>query len=525
EVYSSCDNFGIPAEDCTGVTNFTPLLDNVSIGFTRAPDAPLVSFSPASTTRYRDTFAADGTLSPTSTANCDATNNVNLGNTPPFVQGDSLLVTGPVSTLSTRWESRLWFRVARKGPAQDQIAGYATWRDRVSDGQDIENGSFAYAWMDSFQTYSNPGGTPARNKFVTYFREDDDDYDPGAGELKTGNEILPDGVFVPGSRLEYFVTANYIGNADNYLLPDTSGGNYFEIRFLPEYRDDGGVWKFPALLHIDAGFVGEKMDRMLNVALNGAAPSDPIPAYPAWDRYDNIGGACCWKIPFARDGDPRSTSGITARQLLGYRGVIFSGGGQPTPAWSIDWDLLCSWLSALHCEGEGSPRGLIFHGDRAGTGIISAGPYYLLPRLGVAPDFDSYRTVSGDDNYCVRIEDVAGSSYPPTAAVDAWGSGCPDLKGYEVLSPAASGVGSRAYENVGTGQVTEYQQITNDVNDPILGTYRTVVSSVSYDHLSVREQGDECTQTFDRIVEAGAAELSAALNWIFGGNVPGLHED
>ena len=38
EIYSSCDAFGIPPTDCTGETNFTPILDNVVIGFTRALD-------------------------------------------------------------------------------------------------------------------------------------------------------------------------------------------------------------------------------------------------------------------------------------------------------------------------------------------------------------------------------------------------------------------------------------------------------------------------------------------------------
>jgi hypothetical protein len=51
-----------------------------------------------------------------------------------------------------------------------------------------------------------------------------------------------------------------------------------------------------------------------------------------------------------------------------------------------------------------------------------------------------------------------------------------------------------------------------------------VVSSVSYDHLALREAGDECTPTFDRIINAGASELGAALAWIFDASIPGLHE-
>ncbi|MEZ4655350.1 MAG: FlgD immunoglobulin-like domain containing protein, partial [Candidatus Eisenbacteria bacterium] len=329
---------------------------------------------------------------------------------------------------------------------------------------------------------------------------------------------------VPGSRLEYFVTANYIGQADNYLLPDTSGGNFFEIRFLPEYRDDGGVWKFPSLLYIDPGRLGDTVDRMLNVALAGASPADPLPEYRLWDHYTYLDAGCCWGSPFARGGDLRSTSGATILQLLGYRGIILTAGDRHIPFWSDDFELFMDWMRALHCEGDSDPRGLIYNGDRAAESFEVDNRFG--PRVGVGPPLsDPYRILAGDENYCVRIEDVVGSSYPPSMAVDAWGNGCPDERNYNVLSPIGSGVGGRAFENVGTGQVTQYQQITNDVNDSWEGIYRSVVSSVSYDHLAVREQGDECTPTFDRIIEAGAAELSAALNWIFGGNVPGLHED
>ena len=60
--------------------------------------------------------------------------------------------------------------------------------------------------MDSLQI----GTQTARSKFVGYFREDDPSYQGGPGdELTDLNEIVVDAI-PPGTRIEYFVTSNYV---------------------------------------------------------------------------------------------------------------------------------------------------------------------------------------------------------------------------------------------------------------------------------------------------------------------------
>src|SRR5690606_23370959 len=159
------------------------------------------------------------------------------GNQHPMVLGDSLFVTGPTSTASTMWETRLWFKVRREGPGA-KPARYNDWKadvDAINGNPDPTVG-FAYAWMDSVQAAN---GQAFRNQFQSFCREDNL-YPGEGGELTDGNEIIRDDVLVAGTAIDYFVTANYVGTRDeNFLLPDTSGGFFFEFEILPSWRLDG----------------------------------------------------------------------------------------------------------------------------------------------------------------------------------------------------------------------------------------------------------------------------------------------
>ena len=59
--------------------------------------------------------------------------------------------------------------------------------------------------------------------------------------------MLWDDIFLPGTRIEYFVTANYVTTPEVLrLLPDTTGGHSYEFEILPGLRtarvpDCGGV--------------------------------------------------------------------------------------------------------------------------------------------------------------------------------------------------------------------------------------------------------------------------------------------
>ncbi len=515
EIYSSCDAFTIP--DCSGITNFTPLLDNAFVGVTRETDAPSIVFGQGA--RYQDGFAQNTVISdPSEPGNADVTGNRNFEDTEPVVLGDSLYVLGPFpSDASTQWEAKLWFRLPHVGPLAD--SRYTSWRDRVADGHNIDdpgaaNFEFTFAYMDSFQIGTN--ATP--NRFLSYFREDDDDYDGSGGELTEANEIIADGVLFPGTQVEYFVTSNYVGNPEHFLLPDTSGGFALEFEILPRWRDDEGTLRFPCLLYVDAFNSGAEF--FITEALESVGVD-----HDRYDYLDPFNGA-----PMARGLSPESNNGCTLQQLLGYRGILVNTGSQNAQLmYPSDYVMFGDWLTASVCS-ETDRRGLIWNGDGGTTAAESAGSTFLSSHLGVEAVASSYGAYSGDLNDCVRVESPApvGSYETVNSEGDyvynAFGNACPTELAFDVLAPIGSGVGNRVYQQVDDlGSETEYAQVTNE---NLVANYRTVVDGVSYHHITVAEEGGACVGTEAGVIEAAANELRSALEWIYGvGNLPGLCEE
>ncbi len=132
----------------------------------------------------------------------------------------------------------MWWRVAKRGAFQaDTETGcrstaYKTWKDRVADGLAIDRPyrpEFTFGVMDSIQI----GILPQKNRFLSRFSEKDDDF---LGET-SASDMLPDNIFRPGTRIEYFFTANYLKSPnDKYYYPDTTGASYAEFEVLPGVR-------------------------------------------------------------------------------------------------------------------------------------------------------------------------------------------------------------------------------------------------------------------------------------------------
>ncbi len=516
EIYSSCDAFSISEEVCTEMTNFSPLIDNITIRFTEVPDAP-AGITLAFAGLLADGYAQGTVINdPAMPGNADVSSNVNFKDIPPFVLGDSLYISGPLpsSDPSTQWEGKLWFRVPRVGPLAD--SRYTDWRDRVADGRQIDgvDGEFTFAFMDSFEVGTNV----SPNKFVSYLREDDDDFDPVSGDLSTENEIIADGVLFPGTQVEYFVSANYIGNSQSYLLPDTSGGFAFEFEILPRWRYDEGTLKYPCLLYVDVGRSG--VDYYVEQAFGNLGL-----LYDKFDHpfADGVGA------PMFRERPEVDTAGMTLAQMLGYRGVLVTIDNRRL--WPSDYLLLSDWLTATICEGATARRGLVMNGDRIarGASIVAAG---LLTQLGATFVDEAYSEYAGDNNACVRVEApvAAGESYGTENSMgdyeyDAWGNWCPTNHRFDVMGTSGSGVGNRVYLRVDDlSTETEWAQVTNERLDT--DNYRTVIDAVSYAHMSAVDPVDECTSQEAAIVEAATNEIRSALEWIYGvGNLPGLCED
>lgn len=188
DLISSCELFGI--DPCSGVTNSTPLWDNLTVGTTEGINAPIIAYDLG--TRYQDVGSwPSDFFDPREPGPANVTADANM-DTPPGAAadlcGDSLVVTGPIPSVSdpqSRWGAKMWWRVARRAPFQaDEIDGqptrYAIWKARVAD--DVlgdpnrldrpDHPRFTMGIMDSVQL----GFVVSRNKFCSYFREDDDDF-------------------------------------------------------------------------------------------------------------------------------------------------------------------------------------------------------------------------------------------------------------------------------------------------------------------------------------------------------------
>lgn len=519
EIWASCDQFGLPEEDCSGETNETPLIDNIRVRFTVVPNAPIVNFDTG--TNFQDGFAHGTNVNdPTKPGRADVARNLSFGNALPYVLGDSLAIRGPAPTgANTRWEARLWYRVSRVGPGAN--ANYVVWRDRVADGKAMDpelagSGNpieFTFGFMDSTQV----GTSAFRNRFCSYFREDDDDFDVGSPELSDGNEMIADDVLFPGTRIEYFISANYLVEPSQYfLLPDTSGGYFDEFEILPSWRDDEGVWKYPCFLQIDA--YNQVTDEFMAEALALAGIES--------DRFDHRDACACWAAPMNRGLDPANTNGMTLPQLLGYRGVLVNVGLRGE-FWPEDYQLFGDYLTAGICGTD--RRGFILNGTR------STDPYwdnaFVEQRLGVGLVDDDYRGFSGDENYCVQIAEPAGGGVPygtshsgGNYSYSAFGSGCPDPHGYDVFVPLGTAIGNRVYVNETNGAETGFAQIVNEGTSP--HNYRSVVDATSWPYLAGQGATGECLTDGASRVEAISNEVRAAVEWIYGAaDLPTLCED
>ncbi len=543
EIYGSCAAFGqIP---CSGETNFTPLIDNLTVRNVTWVPAPVVQYGPG--TRFQDGFSQVYGVGTASPGNADIVYDLRRSTGAPTKLGDSLMVSGPgVSSIATRWEAKLWFRLKRMGPGQMSLANpglarFTTWKNVVTankgDFYTGANPNFAWGYMDSVET-----PMASRSWFCSQFREltpnNDQSPEPcfdwgGTGEQGEGNEILPDGVFTPGTKIEYFVTANYVLTPTACsFLPDTTGQAYSELEILPSFRTVGGVDKFPALLYVDAfnGGAESGVENALHAVLNGAAPGEPIPDPTRWDRYDYLDASSNWNGPLYRMAG--GNGGAAFEQLLGYHGILVSTGTAGVGAMEArDWVGFQQWLTFSGCCSNFWVQGFIADGTSIAATIQDAYPNFLNSTLGATHTCGAYNefgcapgeTPAEDDQQdCVRVEPTAGSPFGAGVASDVSGNGCPELQTFGVLGVTGTGVGSKVYEKIDNGYQTSFAQVINDrigIGGP---NYRSVIGSCAYAALIARDPANpgpgECryaTAAEDSVARSAAliSEIGNALTW------------
>jgi hypothetical protein len=577
ELLADCAAFTV--DPCSGVTNPTPFFDNIAVGVTGGVRAPVCWFTGG--TEFQDTGSyletnptESGLLNPRMPGPANGVIDIYYQSHDqgrPVRATDTLTVIGPTPSSTdpnTRWESRLWWRVARRAPFNaDRENGttskYKIWRDKVADGKAIDRPykpQFTYGWMDSVQA----GPTIYSDEFSSTFRENDDDF---AGEGQPTNEMIWDDVLYPGTRIEYFATTNYVGTP-NYLtyIPDTTGGNFMEFEILPGLRtanvqNCGGLGfntcAFqPAILYIEAGYSFTTptatsrfyIENALRTVLNGYAPcleqdGCTIPEDRNWDRYDYYYSWVTAEVPFARGAASRSNNGMTLSQILGYQAILLSTGslgdwGSPTNEW--DYQLYDQWLISSLCNSNNRRQVFVMNGDKCGQILTNAnwthgyGSNFLGNTLGAILVCNAFNGYTADADCqpqtwdpCVRWMAYPGGAFSTEIDVDAWGNSCPEMYGFNVYSLNGTAHGNRYYQTESGDKISYFGQITNE-NLAANANYRTVLDGVSWNHMSRRSVGggDDCPRDTPSVVGASLKEIGAALKWGFGvsdyGGIPKL---
>lgn len=557
DLLSSCEQFAI--DPCSGITNFTPIYDNLSVIVTEGVNAPIISFDTGRQLQDVGSYPA-ALFDPRAPGPANTTYDNNMDTEPGTatdVCGDSLVVAGPQpgNDPNYRWEARFWWRVFKRAPFQSDYAEsgetrYKVWKDRTSDGAQVDRPyrpQFAWGWMDSVQV----GFVVTRNKFKNDFREDDDDF---VGEEADENEMLWDDVFYPGTQLQYFVTANYVGTpGEQYYLPDTTGGFFMEMEVLPGNRvayvpNCGGTGFnfcvfFPSILYIDAYNRGAQffVENALQTVLGGADPclneeGCEIDKYRLWDRYDYLDASSNWNAPFVRGSVIGSNNGMTLNQILGYRGILLNTGTLPGGCTQDeDYDLYDQWLIAPDCDANVNRQFFHMNGDKTGEvleepggqGITYEGLAFMNNTLGATLHCDAFNGYTEDpdctptcDAYCLRWLPVGGGPFDTMIDVDAFGSYCPNLYGFNVFD-LNGGMGNRYYEadDPANPKTDFYGQVCNqDLGD---NNYKTALDGVSWHHMTARDAATleppegYCPRTVPEIVYGSLNEIGAALLWGF----------
>ncbi|MCK4305943.1 MAG: hypothetical protein KAY24_17020 [Candidatus Eisenbacteria sp.] len=526
EIVCGCEAFGIPPAACTdeGDTGGTPVIDNFRVGLTETPDAPPIVLDCGH--MFHDGFGQNfpGYLEPGDAGNANIAFDLSMSN--PYANdwlADTALVAGPiVSSEETRWLVELHFKVTRKGARQDWIQGYNQWKARLTGNPEED---FVCALLDSAEIYMAGHWQGWPHKFVTYFHEDDPGFNAAYSDQSEEQEVLPDGVFVPGTRIEYYYASYwYDGGAspgDRFIL----GPWEFEIlpcMTLVEGEEYAVEW--PCVLYVDAYNRGA--EHYIMPMLNELDV--------AYDKYDYLGVSSNWYASMKRSFGGTTynpggygNNGCTLEQLLGYRLILLNTGsygiGAMLPA---DFELFEEWLLTTDCGLGDIRRGIIFNGDQIAQIMADE-------TMGLATDFanevlgtdfvhPSYREYNNDEAYCVYLEPAEGAEFEPLdPGVSLYGNGPPHSGNFNVLGvhPSVAGVTGNllyySYEGTGQQRYVEFAQVVRERIEPGVANWKSVVDGVSLHALSERGcQGQPCSADSICIVSGGLDLLIAEFEWL-----------
>jgi hypothetical protein len=532
EVVADCNAFSIPPSACLneGCTGGSPVIDNFRVGFVHSANAPAISLINGGL--FIDGFGQNYPtyLEPSDRCNANIARDLSMND--PLMNdwhGDSSVVVGPqVSSQASRFLCEMCFKVARLGARQNMIPEYHAWKARLASDPE-EN--FVCVLMDSLET--NNHLQVWNNKFYSYFHEDAVGYG-GSPDYGPQNEILPDQIWVPGTRIEYYYRSYWFNGgappSDYYVLGYPPG---LEMEFLPgmEVRPgDEYTVQWPSMLYIDA--------------FNGGGERYMLPALEQlgipFDKFDYTDNGTNWKASFKRDfgGTTHNpggygNNGCTTEQLLGYRLILWSNGtGTFGTCEPEDFDLFAAWLETTSCGLASIRRGIIFDGDFIAAvmadDVQGLAIDFCHNVLGTTLVGTSYRDHNMDSADCVYLEPVDNPEFAIAEPGDAlYGNGCPQENNYNVLGvqPGVAGALGNlefwSYEHTGIHEFVDFAQVVRIHQQTGVANWRSVVNGFSFHHLAQRGCGGEPCATDSACIAGGTSNLyGPMLEWLAEGATP-----
>jgi flagellar hook capping protein FlgD len=516
EVFSSNAAFGNPTHPEEGNSLGSPVIDDIQVLITGDVNAPAISIDTGH--QFMDGYGQEFPtyLEPSDRGNVNIVRDLGSKDDPEANDwhGDTAKVIGPVVTsdpLSQYWVE-LCFQVTHVGPRQDMVPEYHAWKSRLAS--DPETG-IVCVLMDSLELT----GSPSSNQFVTYFHENAPGFNAAAGDLSEANEIFPDGVFTPGTRIAYRYESYWanVPDPERYTYPN----GYWEFEILPRMElsgDSDYAVQWPTALYIDAfNFGGEFF---LQPTFEQAGIE--------YDKFDYLDTASNWHCPMQRSFNPTGpynpggygNNGLTVEQLLGYRFIFMSLGSQTTGTMErTDWNLFNNWLHSTECDLPSIRRGIIFDGDQVGSVMSDwrpEGEDLMRNVFGTALVSDSYREYNDDWEFCVYLAPSSNAEFEVADDISVFGNGCPNTFSYNVLGvqPGIDGaVGNLLFENLDVPAIEFAQVVRSNTSYPY--NWRSVLNGFSSHHLSwVGCGGGECATDSACIVNGAALALQPALAWI-----------
>jgi flagellar hook capping protein FlgD len=520
--------------NCTGLNNSSPWYDNIRFGVAGTfSGTPTPIIAARSIDLPQDAFPENGSLHLSATARLDS-GTLKGGSVPgPLTElGDTLVVEGGSGG------AEVWVQLAvRPGPGINASA-LTAFKNKLSFIENRRGQDWYAARMDT----AEQGGVVQPGYWMTTFHEsspsfvgkdtdkDGGDLDPHGSLTRLANDIFPDNLFTPGTRVSLFYKTKFTAGTTWYVYPDTTGGQYLEMEVLPSSMTAGGA--FNCVLYVEHAGDGQApvlIQNGLKQVLSGTSANFE---QTRWDRYD-VRGPSSHQATFGRPAG--SEYGATVPQAMGYKGILWNSGGIGVyPLVEADADVLTPWLTLFN---QARVNNLYLSGDGLAAGIMAAsgsdpGALSLLEdAAGTTLNCDTYSASNcpagtpSDLSACVPVNPAPGavmSLRPSGGSHQGQGNGCPQNRSFDVLKlkPGTAYGGTRTGEEryVGSGKTVDFASISQSASGNY--SFRTVVDGLSLDRR--RLAGDCLNGSLSS--PAIAERLQEVLGW-FGLLGPGTCSD